>query len=298
MEYKPTFIMAIWLHWSGKSSAYERGYSIIWWRDLMYVSSDNLREEMFWDVNDQTHNWEVFDRMKNDTIKYLKEKKSVYYDATNLNAKKRIALLKEIKSKVNINANCIFFATPYDVCLEQNKKRDRVVPEHVIKRMYKTLEIPHESEWRDQIDIDRKSWYNMEKLLQDLSLCNISHDNSHHSLSVLDHMIMAFKCVPSYLSSVALFHDIWKPFCKVFTNAKWEPTDEAHYYWHESVWAYMYLCAGGDLYGANLIQHHMDYFKWEWYIEKIKERFWNQFSIDLDCLHQADHDAHYLLIRN
>jgi len=49
----------------------------------------------------------------------------------------------------------LFFAIPIEVVKERNKNRDRVVPEYVIDRMFKNIEIPTEEEGRDTIKIIR-----------------------------------------------------------------------------------------------------------------------------------------------
>jgi hypothetical protein len=77
---------------------------------------------------------------------------------------------------------------------------------------------------------------------------------------------------------------------------KGEVTPIAHYYSHENVGAYLYLTYcykdSTDLYIANLIQHHMDFFKGEKYLQKIADRFGEEFMRDLTLLHEADINAH------
>ena len=47
-----------------------------------------------------------------------------------------------------------------------------------------------------------------------------------------------------------------------------------------------------DLHAANLIAHHMDYFKGEKYLEKIRNRFGEDFMRELDMIHECDLAAH------
>ena len=105
-------------------------------------SSDALREEMFGDVNDQLHNQELFVELHKRIKDYLRNGKSAIYDATNINYKRRMAFLAELKS-IQCEKICVLMATPYEECCERNEQRDRKVPEHVIRRMYMGFDVPH-----------------------------------------------------------------------------------------------------------------------------------------------------------
>lgn len=294
------FIMAIWLPGCGKTTYYNNKLK----DDYVHLSSDKLREEMFGDVNDQEHNTEVFDEMLRRTKKHLKEWDNVYYDATNISAKRREHLLKQIERLV-WEKECLFFAIPIEVVKERNKNRDRVVPEYVIDRMFKCIEIPAKEEGRDTIRIIRTEEWEWLVLNIMRKLMDMWHDNPHHTLTIWNHMYKAyFACKENEtykwknIYDAVLFHDIWKYYTKVFKDSKWNDTEEAHYYWHENVWAYLYLCdrlewdEELELYNAILILHHMDYFKWEWYINKIAKKYWEEFMESLQLLHECDTKAH------
>lgn len=62
---KPKFYMLVGLSGSGKSS-YNFGEEII------KISSDALRAELYGDENDQTHNSEIFNELHKRVIKHLK----------------------------------------------------------------------------------------------------------------------------------------------------------------------------------------------------------------------------------
>lgn len=298
----PFFFMAVGLAGSGKSYLYKSEIKRIE-PNCVHISSDAIREEVFGDVNDQSHNMEVFEIMKRRTIDALLAGFSVYYDATNLSAKRRIGFLKNIEHIKGLVKVCVLNVPPFEVVKARNAGRDRVVPEEVINSMLKRFEIPHESEGWDRIllygnDMDMNA-------LNDIVLNakELSHDNPHHSASVGNHMLLAQKYVVdnSYADirviEAALFHDCGKPFCKVFKNARGEESDVAHYYNHENIGAYFYIShsdksAPRAVYIANLIQHHMDYFKGEKYLQKISDRFGEYFMRDLDVLHEGDINAH------
>lgn len=239
--------------------------------------------------------------MKKRTIEALKEGKDCVYNATNLSAKKRIAFLKELERFPDVRKVAVLNVVPPAVVFQRNASRERHVPESVIIRMLKSFEVPHYSEGWNEIIV-----YN--QFYQPSILSNIvitlraeSHDNPHHSQTIGKHMgeaavYLMKKGTPDYLISAAYFHDAGKSICKTFTNMKGEPTTIAHYYFHENVGAYLYLTycyhSSIDLYIANLIAHHMDFFKGEKYLQKIEDRFGEDFMRDLRLLHEADLAAH------
>lgn len=305
----PRLFFTVGLPGSGKSTLYKAYFS-----EAAYVSSDQIRQDVFGDVNDQTHNAEVFNLMLNRTRDLLKANVDVYYDATNINAKRRIGFLKELSKIPDLVKICVLCVPPFEVVKEQNANRERKVPEYALERMYRNFNMPHESEGWDKIEVFGNQ-RNYEYLFDEhLTAMGIPHDNPHHSASIGKHMELAgeyirqhFKrelaspdrniCYPAEMMVLAAdFHDIGKPYCKVYHNAKGEPTEDAHYYNHENVGSYIYIShSDGDEHDiriANLIAHHMDYFKGEKYMEKVRSRFGEKFMKDLDILHEADLAAH------
>lgn len=89
---KPNFIMMVGLPCSGKST-YAKELS----NDLEAIicSSDAIRKELSGDINLQDKNEEVFKVLHNRIKENLKEGKSVIYDATNINSKRRRSFLSE-----------------------------------------------------------------------------------------------------------------------------------------------------------------------------------------------------------
>lgn len=87
-----TFTMYIGLSGSGKSTLAEN--QLIYKttelnRKVAYLSSDEIRKELFGDENDQSHNVKVFEEMFKRTRRALIEGEDVIYDATNLSSKRR-----------------------------------------------------------------------------------------------------------------------------------------------------------------------------------------------------------------
>lgn len=82
----PELIMLVGLPGSGKSTYAaeykEKGYHV--------HSSDQIREELYHDIQDQTHNDKVFQTLHKRIKDDLKRGISCVYDATNLAMKRRI----------------------------------------------------------------------------------------------------------------------------------------------------------------------------------------------------------------
>ena len=269
-------------------------------------SSDELRIEMFGDVNVQDKNDEIFRELHRRIKTDLTNGKNVIMDSTNLNYKKRKALLTELK-KLNVQKECYFVATPYEKCLEQNRQRERKVPEYVLNRMYKSIFIPQKYEGFDSIEIV----YNTEGYDFDTNLLfngenglnKIDQHNPYHTLTIGKHCLKTFQICEELLDDfelnmAAMYHDIGKRFCKAFKNSKDEDTETAHYYQHHLVSAYdslfIFNKQGFDketiLKITNYIQWHMMPFFID--TEKSKNKFINlvgqEFYDKLLILHEAD----------
>lgn len=278
--------------------------------NIVVISSDAIREEVFGDINDQSHNQEVFNIVFKRTKEALLNNKEVILDATNLSRKRRINFIKQMP-KTYFRA--IVFAVPFEICCERNASRDRTVPQNVMDRMYKNFEPPFYSEGFNDIKIikNTNTTINIDNILEENIKC--SHDNPHHQHSCGEHCLMAeryiidninkfeFSNLHDYelVKAAARYHDVSKYKCKVFCNFKGEPSEYAHYYNHENVSAYDYLCYEKSSYKdedlifvANLINNHMIFFSDEVAIKKRKniygERFWKLLSI----LHEADLASH------
>ena len=215
------------------------------------------------------------------------------YDATNINYKRRMAFLQKIKDVEKI---ALLIATPYDECIERNNKRERKVPEDVIKRMYYNFYIPQYYEGFDEIRIyfntDRIYWtYDLLKKLD-----KVSQDNPHHTLTIGKHCRKTAILLNDDMSIVGLLHDIGKAETKTFMNTKGIKTEIAHYYHHENVSAYMSLFYTDrrneekQLEIANLIQWHMLLHKElsEKTIEKYKKLLGEKTWLKLKLLYNAD----------
>ena len=279
-------------------------------------SSDDIRAELYGDANDQTHNGEIFNTMFRRTVAALSNNMDVVYNATNLSAKRRAGLITTLKTckavPVDTKYEAIVMATPYEECIKRNFVRERVVPAYVMSSMLKRFQMPAKWEGFDEIKVyGNDNPNNVKELLKIRSLCDrTNHDNHNHTLTVGHHMRKAHKLYNEIevsknysVSQAILYHDIAKPYCKTFLNSHGEPTDEAHYYGHEYASAYIFLSLAAvaningilrpcDELTVHLIQNHMAYFGGETALNKIRERYGEDFVKKLDIVHKFDLLAH------
>ena len=309
---KPVLMMMCGLVGSGKSTLARKLAQEI---NATIFSSDELRKEMFGDVNNQDNNTELFHELHKRIKDCLKSGNNAIYDATNISSKRRRAFLQEL-NKIDCIKKCVIMATSYEQCLENNRNRDRQVPEYVIENMYKHWNTPYWFEGWDDIQI--KYWGNIVKQTAVdwvLKYLDYEQDNHHHRLTLGGHCIQAaFNFITSEwinsrlsktLFQAALAHDCGKPFVKKFENSKGEATEEAHYYLHENSGAYdslffEYTNDVDSLDVSILINLHMQPYNWERQDEKTELKLRNKYSKlwgndlfnSVIMLHEADKAAH------
>ena len=316
------FTMLIGLPGSGKShyaNEYIKTHS-----GTVVISSDDIRQELWGDANDQQNPSQVFDEMFIRTVSTMKKGINVIYDATNLTAKTRKATLTRLHQALNQDFVAVadVIVCSLSECKRRQNGRDRKVPDEVIDRMVRQFQTPWYNEGWDTINviscgkqqnIDREHW----------RMLGESHDNHHHSRSLEMHcaecegqmrdMLHGSTNFSKYgqkmLAEAAYHHDIGKHKTKAFKDSRGNPSDEAHYYSHENVGAYLWL--SGDkagewtkeafLFIAVLIQWHMlPYFlrdKNGDYTTKFQEwcdkkGFETMFYKSICLLHEADKAAH------
>ncbi len=296
---KNELIMLVGIPGSGKSA---------WAKEFIkthphYIvhSSDELRKELYGDVNAQGKNGELFTILHKRINKDLEEGKSVIYDATNLKKRRRCAFLRGIKCWTK----CVLFIEDISICKKRNNDRDRKIPDEVIDRMWKGFSPPLWNEGFDEIEIERSAEINMIELLRMTK--GFEQGNSHHSLTLDKHLKKAceyFQDEDFEVKIAAGFHDVGKLFTKERYNHKGENDGNCHYYNHHCVGAYEFLLCyplidtdlDSALYIANLIYYHMHpYMSWK-QSNKAKERdkklLGEKMFNDIMRLHKADVAAH------
>lgn len=298
---------------SGKSTWVTKRYDYdrIFKHNTTILSSDEIRKQLYGDENDQTHNEEVFQYIKDTSVEQLEKGQRVIIDATNLSRKARQSITDYVDQKLSFYEygfiKFVVVATPYYQCLENNRKRSRQVPENVIKRMYKQFEFPtlseavHEIEVVYPFEID-KDFYGMKHPYE--NLMDFPHDTPYHTLTVGEHMkktyeIMQLLTSDKVLLKAAELHDIGKPFCKEII----EEEGRARYYNHANVGSYeaMFYAKYAkfdkeETYQLiNLIQFHMrahDCVDNEKATQKLKLIIGEELYYKLQALRIADKEAH------
>ena len=133
MSKLPKCIVMVGVAASGKSTLAEKIAESEENANAKIFSSDALRGELYGDENDQSHNQEVFNELHKRIRNHLREGKTAIYDATNLNSKRRMAFLQELK-RVPCIKKAIVVLCPYNDAIIHNASRERQVPADVIKK--------------------------------------------------------------------------------------------------------------------------------------------------------------------
>lgn len=292
-----TFYMLCGLPGSGKSYwACEKAnpYDVI-------VSSDSIREELYGDASIQDNPALIFSTMFQRARAALWMNCNVFYDATNINSKRRINLLKQLKNNCpGVHYTCVVIAAPIDVCHERNGERERVVPAHIIDRMLRQFEMPYEGEGWDEIlihynyapnyDIDyyRNTYTTLVKEYGD-------QGNTHHTRTLQEHCeecgILAEQNIthPDIVKA-AFLHD----YGKVWTAIRWEKDDykEIHYPNHANVSCYMALTMGYNAHVAQLVAYHMIPYTDQKCQDTWRSRMGEELWKEVVELHSFDEAAH------
>ena len=114
------------------------------------ISSDAIRAELYGSEEAQGDGREVFSLFYKRAEDALNNAESIVLDATNTSRKARsygIALAK----KYNCEVIAVVFTANADVCLKQQLKRTRQVPEFVVRRMAEKWEEPSVEEGFNKI---------------------------------------------------------------------------------------------------------------------------------------------------
>jgi len=145
---KGIVVLAIGLPGSGKSTWFKR-------HNIVPLSSDMVRSLLFDDVREQRFQDLVFSNLRSMLKARLIAKRPMnYVDATNLTPQERahwVKLAKDYKYEVQ----AVFFDVPLEVCVERHQRRDRVVPEDVMRRMAAKLKPPSFQEGFSKITVVR-----------------------------------------------------------------------------------------------------------------------------------------------
>ena len=216
-------------------------------------------------------------------------------------------------SNVSCECECEIVLCPVDIAFCRQKTRQRQVSKEVIERQVSQFQVPAYYEGWDSISVfcgARFSFNIFEKF------GSTPHDNSHHTLSIEEHMrkaahLCAEKTYEDFVIEAAALHDVGKLYTKVFCDKKGNPTSEAHFYSHENVGVYLYLLYAYSFdsmikiekYGAAkddkrldtafLIQYHMRHYLCD---EASMKKFYQKIGPKMACrlrlIERCDEEAH------
>lgn len=301
---RPKFIMPVGIPGSGKTN-YCKAYKAEN-PNTIHLSSDEIR--MAATNNGPKYTKEennfVFKYMSDEALKELNNGNNVLYDATNLTRKSRRMILERLPKYCEISA--IIFAPTIEECIERDNQREGLakVGAGVIDKMVRRFQIPYYDEGFDSIDVINNT--SIDSHNSAVNTMKTNHDNKHHKLSIYDHSIearnyAANKNFDIAICRAAMYHDVGKPYCKTFINKKGEASDEAHYYDHQNVGAYIYLskmfvhnylthkiAIDKQLFIGWLINNHMELYNNSKYIKSLPDFM----RIPLEQLHECDVKAH------
>lgn len=224
--------------------------------------SDYYRKIMYGSLEEgNKHNKEVFEKMNEEffgMIKWcddLEVESTIFYDATNLNRRKRRDIYKRIKLlKCDTNVIAVMNFASMETLLENNNKRpeEKKVPIDVIERMYKTIQVPRLEVDCDEIGatgelfftgypmytIDEVFELSSEKIRKELGRIKESHENPHHLESISEHIELCVynAVVDIEMKRVAIFHDLGKSICKEVKE-----DGIARYFSHANVSSYYFM---------------------------------------------------------
>lgn len=211
----------------------------------LIASSDAIRERLFGDVNDQSHNKAVFDALYSDARNWLREGNSVIIDATNTTLKARkqvftgVAEVKEYIDKVI----AVVVAPPIEEVIAQDRRRERCVGEEVINKFLYSFQFPQKFEGFDEIWLNgyEEDFFECPEYDVDASgalyhaMKYFNQKNPHHIYSLGEHCFRVatyYNCFDIGYTA-GLLHDVGK-----LLTQQMDENGVAHYNGHDSVGTY------------------------------------------------------------
>jgi len=141
-------VLAVGLPGSGKSSWFKR-------HNITPLSSDMLRSLLFDDPAEQRFQDLVFSNLRSMLkARLIAHRPLNYVDATNLTPQERQNWIKLAKD-FGYEVQAVFFDVPLEVCIERHQRRDRLVPEDVMRKMSAKLKAPTFDEGFSKITVVR-----------------------------------------------------------------------------------------------------------------------------------------------
>ena len=104
---------------------------------------DKIREELYGDESIQRDHVKVFQIMERRALDAARMGKSIIYDATDLSARRRKHMVRQMSAQ-GCSTECVICVATFEVCCERQLTRKRKVPTEVIHRQYCSFEIPND----------------------------------------------------------------------------------------------------------------------------------------------------------
>jgi predicted kinase len=145
---KGVVVLAVGLPGSGKSSWFKR-------HNITPLSSDMLRTLLFDDPSEQRFQDLVFSNLRSMLkARLIAHRPLNYVDATNLTPQERSNWIK-LGKDFGYEVQAVYFDVPLEVCIERHQRRDRLVPEDVMRKMSAKLKAPTFDEGFSKITVVR-----------------------------------------------------------------------------------------------------------------------------------------------
>jgi predicted kinase len=145
---KGVVVLAVGLPGSGKSSWFKR-------HNITPLSSDMLRALLFDDPAEQRFQDLVFSNLRSMLkARLIAHRPLNYVDATNLTPQERSNWIK-LGKDFGYEVQAVYFDVPLEVCIERHQRRDRLVPEDVMRKMSAKLKAPTFEEGFSKITVVR-----------------------------------------------------------------------------------------------------------------------------------------------
>lgn len=207
--------------------------------DAFYISSDEVRARLYDEkIIDELYSKESHSKVFSECRRLIRENldKDIYFDATNLNRRKRAALYRDIKTwNKDTEVIILVFIVDYNTLAKRDANRKATVGAEYIRQCFKNFQPPRKDVDCDGYKIASKVDYSIFEKEQSVDL---AHDSAYHKETVNEHIAMTCENAKHdrQLLEIAKFHDVGKFFCKEMINDEY-----ATFKQHENVSAMYYL---------------------------------------------------------
>ena len=207
------------------------------------------------DENCQDRNQDVFNALYRDLRLALQSGENCVFDATNVTRKDRARIFNQIKGIPNVEVIAYVMRTPFEICIEQDRNRERTVGYSVITKFLHRYEFPQRFEGFSNIIIDdfvtndqmqfSKPEAEYDDEIADTKLFEVidnmecwDQENPHHIHKLYKHCFTLANHFPEATSSwfAGILHDVGKMYTRHYDDQ-----GIAHYYNHDYVGTYFIL---------------------------------------------------------